>query len=195
MGLSRQLKRGLCFVISAPSGAGKTTLVDKLVAQYPNALARSISCTTRPPREGEREGIDYFFVSPETFKELLNKEAFLEHAHVFGYEYGTLKTQVENTLGLGKHVLLVIDTQGALYLKGKIEAKFVFILPPSLEVLQSRLQNRKKEDLHDLNLRLSWANREMDKAEFYDKVIVNDQLDVAYEELKEYIMTQEFNIK
>jgi guanylate kinase len=136
---------GLIFIISAPSGTGKTTLVNMLTKEFPS-IVRSISCTTRAPRPSEQEGIDYFFLSKAAFKAKIDQGDFLEHAQVFGDDYGTSQEFVKSQLARGKHVVLVIDTQGALQLKKKIERGHFYFYQPSLsyrvERADEQTQNR-----------------------------------------------------
>src|SRR3990167_2920947 len=131
------LKKGLVFVISAPAGTGKTTLVRMLRDEF-HCLIESVSFTTRKPRTSEKEGVDYFFISKEAFEQKIREGEFLEHAQVFDNYYGTSKIFVEKEREKGKHVILIIDTQGALQLMQKLDAVFIFISPPSLEELKNR---------------------------------------------------------
>lgn len=183
-------KKGQLIIVSAPAGTGKTTLVNMLKEQYPEEVTQSISCTTRPPRKGEIDGKDYVFLTEKAFEEREKQGAFLEHATVFGDKYGTSKDLVDRQREDGKDVILVIDTQGAMQLKKKIEALYIFITPPSLEVLEERLRNRKTESSETLKKRLKWARHEMDQAKYYDYTIVNDDLETAYEALKSIIIAK-----
>lgn len=184
------LKEGLVFVVSAPAGTGKTTLVRMLQKEFP-CIVGSISYTTRNPRPGEQSGVDYFFVSEKEFKEKLKEGEFLEYATVFGHSYGTSRLFVETQQRLGKHVVLVIDTQGAIQLKGRFEASFIFISPPSIQELRSRLYGRKTETDQVIEHRLSWAEKEMELARLYDYHIINENLEIAYEVLRSIIIAEE----
>lgn len=184
------LPQGLIFVISAPSGTGKTTLVDRLLSEFP-CLVRSISCTTRAPRKGEVEGKHYFFLTNEAFDAKARAGDFLEHAEVFSHSYGTSKAFVQEKQAEGKHVILIIDTQGAQQLRGKIDATFIFITPPSLTHLQERLDKRNTETPEMMNERLTWARHEIEHVPEYDYQIVNDSLDVAYTILKSILIAEE----
>lgn len=184
------MKKGELVIVSAPAGTGKTTLVQMLKKEFPNEVTQSISCTTRKPRPGEVDGRDYVFLTETAFEERVKKGEFLEHATVFGHKYGTLKDAVEAQRSDGKHVILVIDTQGAMELKKKIEALYIFITPPSIETLEERLKNRKTESPETLKKRLKWAQFEMDQAKHYDYTIVNDDLETAYEVLKNIIINR-----
>ena len=148
---------------------------------------RSISCTTRAPRGSEIDGSDYFFLSEEEFEKKSSTGEFIEEAQVYQYRYGTLKSFVEERLNQGKHVFLVIDTQGALNLKGKVDGVWVFISPPDMETLRKRLTGRGTENPEDIEKRLSWASDEIKKADEYDYTIVNDDLDTAFKEFKKII--------
>ena len=183
--------KGRLFVVSAPSGTGKSTLVEKLVREFPEAVVRSRSTTTRAPRGHEKPGVDYDFVSREEFEK---ETDFLERAEIYGNLYGTRKSVVENFLAKGKHVVLVIDTQGALHLKGKMEAVFIFISPPSFEELKRRLQARHTEDLEAVAKRLEWSKSEMTKRSQYDYNVVNDDLETAYQILKSIFIAEEHKI-
>lgn len=185
------LKKGLLFVISAPAGTGKTTLVEMLLNEFPHALAESCSCTTRRPRPGEIPKKHYEFVSKEEFEEKVVRGEFLEYAEVFGNLYGTTKEEVKRHQTQARHVILVIDTQGAKKLMGKIEATFIFILPPSEEELKKRLLKRRTESETMIAERLSWARHEMAAAPLYDYTIVNDKLLVSYEILRSILIAEE----
>lgn len=182
--------KGQLIIISAPAGTGKTTLVHMLKKAYPEQVIQSISCTTRKPRKGEIDGRDYVFLTKEAFEERIERGEFLEHAIVFGDHYGTLKEMVEAQQEGGKDVVLVIDTQGALALKKKVKATYIFIAPPSMEILEQRLKNRKTESPETLKKRLKWAKHEMDQAKHYDYTIINDDLETAYEALKSIVIAE-----
>jgi guanylate kinase len=187
------LDRGMAFVLSAPAGTGKTTLV-KMLAQEFDRVKESVSCTTREPRVGEVPGEHYHFLTEEEF---LCREAandFLESVELFGYRYGTSKLLLENLLQEGNHVILTIDTQGALKLKDSLLAKYIFLSPPSLEELRQRLINRKTETLASINRRVSWAETELALREHYDYHIVNEDLDVAYDVLRSIIIAEEHKV-
>ncbi len=180
-------KNGKLFVISGPSGSGKGTLREKALADVKN-LVYSISCTTRQPREGETDGVQYRFISREKFKEDIEKNLFLEYAHVHSDFYGTLKADVIKELNAGKNVLLEIDVQGALQVREKIsEAVLIFIAPPSIKELERRLRDRHTETEENLKLRLSNASKELALKDKYDFIIVNDDLETASRELRNLI--------
>jgi len=185
------MKKGLLFVISAPAGTGKTTLVRMLLKEFRDKVEESVSYTTRDPRLGEINGRDYHFIDQNKFEEMTCAGAFLESAKVFNHSYGTSKEAVANVQNLGKHVILVIDTQGALQLKGKIEALFIFIIPPNLKELENRLRKRSSESDEAIAHRLSWAEKEISHAKKYDYHIVNDNLDVAYDALRSILIAEE----
>lgn len=186
-----KLKTGIVFVVSAPAGTGKTTLIRMLEDEFP-CIAKSISCTTRPMRAGEIAEKDYHFISPEEFAGRLKKGEFLEHAQVFGQSYGTLKAHVEAKQQEGKHVILVIDTQGAEQLKESgYEAVFIFLRPPSLAELRARLFKRKTEATEHIEERLAWAQNELAMSRLYDYQIVNDNLHRAYEILRSILIAEE----
>lgn len=186
--------RGRVFIVSAPAGTGKTTLVQMLVKEF-SCVVSGISYTTRPMRAEEVSGIDYHFISQTEFEQKKATGDFLEYAEVFGHYYGTSKSAVEEKLCEGKHVILVIDTQGALQIRTKIPCTLIFLLPPSLEILQSRLKQRNSETPESLKTRLDWAEREMaiGKSE-YDYWIVNDSLDIAYQVLKSIVIAEEHRV-
>ncbi|MBS0629183.1 MAG: guanylate kinase [Verrucomicrobia bacterium] len=185
------LSKGFVIIMSAPAGTGKTTLARMLIDEFPS-VSESVSCTTRPMRPGEIADKDYHFMKEAEFEEKERKGEFLEHASVFGYRYGTLKEHVEKKLDQGQHVILVIDTQGALQLKKMgYKAIYIFIRPPSLAELRTRLFNRKTEEENHIEQRLTWAVHELEKATQYDYIVTNDNLHRAYEILRSILISEE----
>jgi guanylate kinase len=178
-------RKGLAIVISAPSGAGKTTLVARLREEFPN-FGYSISCTTRQPRQGEVDGEDYIFISREKFEGLKTSGYFAEWAEVYGSNlYGTPLAPVERMLGEGRDMLFDIDVQGAQQLKLSLpEAVFVFILPPDMTVLEQRLRLRGLDDEKTILSRLAHAREEIAQARWYDALVVNNDLETAYDALR-----------
>lgn len=173
--------RGLLIVLSGPSGAGKGTICSRLRAEMPN-LTYSVSMTTRQPRVGEVEGVNYFFRDKEEFEELLKEDAFLEYAKVYDNYYGTPKKHVMDLLDQGKSVLLEIDIQGAMQVKERYsDAIFIYIVPPSLTELSARLRGRATDSEEVIDKRLSFACSELALAHRYDYIVVNDDLDEATE--------------
>ena len=173
--------RGLLIVLSGPSGAGKGTICSRLRAEMPN-LTYSVSMTTRQPRVGEVEGVNYFFRDKEEFEELLKEDAFLEYAKVYDNYYGTPKKHVMDLLDQGKSVLLEIDIQGAMQVKERYsDAIFIYIVPPSLTELSARLRGRATDPEEVIDKRLSLACSELALAHRYDYIVVNDDLDEATE--------------
>jgi guanylate kinase len=167
------------LILSAPSGAGKTTIARQLLARRPD-VGYSVSCTTRAPRRGEADGRDYSFVSREEFLERRARDEFAESAEVHGHLYGTLRSEVERVLSSGRHVVMDIDVQGALQFKAAFPgAVTVFVLPPSADVLLRRLRERRTENLAQLLARLRSALDELRAVEAYGYVVVNDDLDRA----------------
>lgn len=185
---------GLVFIVSAPAGTGKTTLVRMLMKQFPDSIVSSVSYTTRPCRAGEIPGVHYHFISEEEFEDKITKNEFLEHVKLYGHHYGTAYQSVRDLQNMGKHVILVIDTQGALQLKEKISAVFVFLQPPSLEVLLERLENRCTETKDAIDERLAWAARELEMACFYDYCIINDNLNIALQVLQSIVIAEEHRV-
>ena len=174
---------GKLFVISAPSGAGKTSLVRSLLATRPNLLV-SVSHTTRKPRALELEGRDYYFVTRERFRQLVDEGAFLEHATVFGNEYGTGRAQIEDKLAAGKDVLLEIDWQGARQVRGaRPDCASIFILPPSRATLEQRLRERRTDNPETIARRLADAATDISHYDEFEYVVVNDQFERAASEL------------
>ncbi len=174
------MNKGKLIVISAPSGAGKTTLLRKVMERVEN-IAFSISHTTRSPRLGEQNGIDYHFVDRAEFEEMIEEDQFIEFAHVHDNLYGTSRQAVISQLNNGCDVILDIDVQGAKILRdsGKLEAIYVFISPPTLKELEMRLRGRGTESEERIALRLKNAELEVASAEDYEYLIINDDLDVA----------------
>ncbi len=182
--------RSCLFIVSAPSGAGKTTLCKKIISLIPN-LAFSVSYTTRQPRPGEVNNKDYTFITREQFRGMIEREEFLEWAEVHGELYGTSRDTVQKLLLSGMDVILDIDTQGALQLKKKIEeGTFIFILPPSLEILNERLKKRMTDSPEALKKRLEKAIYEIQTYKEYDYVIINDIFDDALKQLEAIIIAQ-----
>lgn len=176
-------KRGLLVVISGPSGVGKDTLIERLLELDPN-LRYSVSCTTRPPRPNEVDGVDYSFVSRERFQELINQAAFVEHASYNGNLYGTLGERVERERDAGHDVVLKIEVQGAEQIRAKTPgAIFIFVVPPSVDELVRRQIKRNTESSKDMEARRQIATREMEYASRYDHVVVNDDLEQAVAEV------------
>lgn len=179
---------GKLYIISAPSGAGKTSLVKRLTAEL-DGLAVSVSHTTRAMRSGEQNGVDYFFVSADEFKAMIERQAFLEHAQVFDNFYGTAQQTVEDNLARGLDVILEIDWQGAQQVRRMLpESLSIFILPPSVEVLRQRLQNRGQDDVEVIARRMSDAVTEMSHYPEFDYLIVNDDFATALHQLKSVII-------
>ncbi len=186
--------KGLVIILSGPAGTGKTTLVNLLKEEF-SCVVESISYTTRKPRGNETDGKEYYFISKEEFQKKIKKQEFLEYASVFEDLYGTGKKEVEQYRKKGKHVILVIDTQGAQKLKKKVDSISVFISPPSLKELQFRLHSRKSESELMIQKRLSWAKKEIACASRYDYHIINDQLDIAYQVLRAILIAEEHRVK
>jgi len=180
-------KTGKLIVISAPSGTGKTTVVKKLLEKTPNLVA-SISFTTRTRRENEKEGADYFFIDEKTFKDMIHNDDFLEHATVFGNFYGTEKKSVSQNLEKGINVILEIDWQGAQQIKNRMPScVMIFLIPPSKEVLLSRLKNRGTDSNQEIENRFNQAVEDLEQSNNFDHVLVNDQLDRVVDEIALYI--------
>ncbi len=179
-----QQNRGILFVVSGPSGSGKSSIYKKSFELLKN-IEFSVSCTTRPPRIGERNGIDYYFVSEEDFNKRLSQNEFAEHAEVHGNHYGTLKSEILTRLANGKDVLLDIDVQGARQIKELCRhdqlfqkvCVFIFVMPPSLEILEKRLRARGTETEEVLVRRLNNAREEIKMKDMYDYVLINDDLE------------------
>lgn len=189
------LKReGTLFVISAPSGTGKTTICRKLLKKH-DTLKLSVSYTTRPPRKGEKNGIDYTFVTKEKFKSMIGKGEFAEWAMVYGNFYGTSINRLKKLNKTGYDIILDIDTRGAMQLKNTYDnAVYVFILPPSIQTLKERLISRKTETADIIKNRLESAREEISYYKNYDYIVVNDILKDAYQELESIIVATKTRI-
>ncbi len=182
--------RGLLFIVSAPSGTGKTTLVERLVQILPN-LRMSRSYTSRAARPGERQGVDYTFVSRDAFQAMVDAGSFLEWADVFGNFYGTAYADVERAVAEGQDVVLVIDVQGAHQVKMRAaDHTSIFVLPPSFEVLERRLRGRSKDTEAQMQCRLATARSEASHYSGYDYVVVNDALEPTVVRLQEIIAAE-----
>jgi len=175
--------KGLIVVISAPAGAGKTTLCKRLLQSAPSFIS-SVSFTTRSPRRQEIEGVDYYFVSKEEFEKLIEKDAFVEWAEVHGHLYGTSKEFLEKNIEAGKDVVLEVDVKGGRKIKEKYpQAILIFVLPPSWEELEKRLHKRATEDEKSIKKRLETAKEEIKYLPFYDYFLVNDDINATTENL------------
>ena len=184
-------RKGMLLVISGPSGAGKGTLLERLLKDDPR-FGFSVSATTRSPRPGEIDGVHYHFLTEEAFLELVAQDAFLEHAQVHGNRYGTLVSEVRARLDRGMSCVLDIDVQGALHVMERMpECVSVFVMPPSLEELRRRLEGRGTETREQIERRMANAVGEMALAPRYEYVVINDDLDEAYAVLKAIICAEE----
>jgi guanylate kinase len=181
------MKRGRLFVVAGPSGAGKTTVIKRALDSVPMHL--SVSATTRAPRPGENDGVDYVFVDEDEFNKLIEAEALLEWEKVYGNYYGTPRAPVEQALERGEDVLLEIDVKGAISVQCTMpDAHLVFIMPPTPEALKERLQGRETDDVEEIARRLEVAPWELELGESeFDQVIVNDDLDEAVARLEEIL--------
>lgn len=183
-------KGGLVFIISAPSGTGKTTLIKKVLNELPK-LKFSISYTTRNPRENEKNGEDYYFISTEEFKEMINHDEFLEWAEVLGNLYGTSKKDLEKLNSNGFDIILDIDPKGAKKVADELKnIVLIYILPPSPKVLKERLEKRGLDSKETINFRLTCAKDEIEEAHIYHYVIVNEKIDESVEKLKSIIIAE-----
>jgi guanylate kinase len=181
------INKGKLFIISGPSGVGKSTVISRVMAMRGD-VCFSISVTTRAPRQGEKEGEDYFFVSPEQFEGMVSGGLLLEHAEYVGNRYGTPAEYVLKRMEVGLSVILDIEVKGAAAVKEKIpEAVMIFILPPGPKALEERLRSRNTDSEEKVQKRLLQAKRECEKAHLYDFIVVNDDPDVAVKELDSII--------
>lgn len=187
--------RGVLFVVSGPSGVGKSTLVKAALARIPG-LSFSVSATTRAPRPGERDGVEYHFLSPDQFAERVATDGFLEHATVYGNRYGTLRAPTEAALSRGQSLLLDIDVQGSARVRAALEgspeteAAHVFILPPTFAALEARLRGRGTEGEDAIARRMSDAAEQLRGAPTYDYLVVNDDLETAHAALQGVLLAE-----
>ncbi|MDP8299487.1 MAG: guanylate kinase [Candidatus Tantalella remota] len=183
----------IIVIVSAPSGSGKTTIVERVIEGLSN-IRRSISCTTREPREGEADGADYIFLSPEEFKSRTQAGEFLEWEENFGKSYGTFRQQVTEAIEDGSDIILSIDVKGAKRVKNEFpESISVFIMPPSRGELEERLRKRNTDREKQVSLRLKESKKEIESSDEYDYLIVNKDLDQAVRELRAVIETERKN--
>ena len=175
---------GKLFIVAAPSGAGKTSLLKKALSGMEH-IGVSVSHTTRPPRAGERDGEDYHFVKREVFAHMIERGDFLEHAKVFGHDYGTARDEVDNKLARGESMVLEIDCQGAQQVRRNHADTFsIFILPPSMAALRERLEKRDTDSPETIQHRLDIAQQEIHRHKEFDALVVNDDFDTACTQLK-----------
>lgn len=193
--VGRRAARGQLFIVSAPSGTGKTTLVERLVQCVPG-LRMSRSYTSRPARVGEQDGVDYNFITRERFELMVREGQFLEWADVFGNYYGTSAADTEAVLSRGEDVVLVIDVQGARQVRSRgIETIGVFVLPPSAAALEQRLRGRSKDSEEQIRRRLQVASTEVDEYAQYEYVVVNDEIEAAVGRLQAIVGAERARVK
>ncbi|HIW34266.1 MAG TPA: guanylate kinase [Candidatus Paenibacillus intestinavium] len=181
---------GLLIVLSGPAGVGKGTVCTALRSRMPE-LVYSVSATTRHPRPGEIDGVNYFFRTREQFLQMIDQDAMLEHAEYVGNFYGTPRDFVDETLANGKNVILEIEVQGAMKVKEKFpEAVMVFLLPPSLAELKSRITGRGTETLDTINTRMNVAVEELSLLSQYDYAVMNDEIDIACDKIRSIILAE-----
>lgn len=188
-------RRGILYIVSAPSGAGKTTLCKQILTSVP-AIWHSVSFTTRKPRPGEEHGRDYFFVDENVFQGMVARDEFLEYAHVYSHWYGTPRKPLMEKMEAGVDVLLEIDVQGAIQIKKSFDdAVYIFILPPSLDVLRARLQNRKSDSHEEIVRRLRKVKEEIWCFGEYDYIVRNDDLTRSLPDLQSIVLAERLRTK
>ncbi len=191
----KQKNKGILTVVSGFSGAGKGTIMKELLKRHPDTYALSISATTRNPRPGETDGVEYFFRTREEFEQMIAEDALIEYAQYVGNYYGTPKAYVEEQLLAGKNVILEIEIQGALKVKEKFpDTLLLFVTPPSAEELKNRLVGRGTETLDVVMSRLNRANEEAEGIEQYDYLVINDVLEDAVEEVHQIIQNEHYRV-
>lgn len=184
------MKTGKLIIISAPSGTGKSTIINRIIDDEELKLEFSVSATTRPPREGEENGVEYYFMTPEQFRQEIEDDAFAEYQEVYeGRYYGTLKREIERINANGKNVILDLDVLGGINVKKLYgdHALSIFIAPPSLAILRNRLVSRATDSMEDINNRLNKAEFEIEHSVYFDKQVINDVLDDAVEQVRKLI--------
>lgn len=178
---------GKIFVLSAPSGAGKTTIIKSIIKSFPE-LVFSVSATTRKKRDGEIDGVDYFFLSEEDFKRKIENDEFIEWEKVYDYYYGTLKSFVRDCVENGKSILLELDVKGGIHIKEIFpDSIIIFIAPPDIEELKNRLRKRNTETEHDFEMRIARAEMELGMKDKFDYIVINSILEKAIFEVEEII--------
>jgi guanylate kinase len=188
-------RRGLLFIVSAPSGTGKTTLVERLVKETPG-LRMSRSYTSRAARSGERHGVDYNFITRQEFDAMVREGAFLEWADIYGNLYGTATADTEHCLAGGEDLVLVIDVQGARQVRSRgLENIGIFVLPPSAAVLESRLRGRSKDTEEQIHRRLEVACREVEDFATYDYVVINDEVEACVDRLRSIVVAERARVR
>jgi len=193
--LKKASKKGSIIVISAPSGAGKSSICNALTGSD-SGMVNSVSCTTRAPRDGERDGADYFFIGESEFKRMIKGKKFAEWAKVHGNYYGTPKSFLEKTVKAGKDVLLDIDVQGGISIKKQYaDACMIFIMTPDLKTLKQRLIARNKDSRQTIKMRLENARKELTYLKKYEYLVINDKLDEAVDEVRTIIKSQKYKIE
>ena len=187
-------EKGQIFVITAPSGAGKTTIIKNILEKDVGEIGYSISHTTRKPRKGESHGLHYYFVDRENFEKMIDAHEFIEWAVVYDYLYGTSVSSVNRELYSGKDLLMDVDIQGSQEIKRQFpDSLSIFILPPSLDILKERIQKRSPNDKMNTDLRLKKAAEEIQRCRDYDFIIINDDLKKAIKEIEAIIVAQRAN--
>lgn len=188
------MKKGILFVVSAPAGCGKGTILERVLKN--KKYYYSVSATTRKPRPNEKDGVNYRFLDKAEFETLIEKQEFLEYAQYCDNYYGTLKAPIEENLLQGKHVILEIEVQGAMKVRAiRPDAKFIFIAPPSFETLRQRLEHRGTETPEVIEKRVNAAKRELALKEQYDYCIVNDVLEEAVKDFRSIVRAEELKVQ
>lgn len=185
------MQTGKLIIFSAPSGSGKTTIVRHLLKKFPDQIEFSISATSRPKRGTEENGKDYYYLTPEEFKKKIEEKAFLEWEEVYaGTHYGTLKSEVERIWAKGKHVIFDIDVEGGLNLKNQFgdKALAVFVMPPSIKILEERLNSRSTDSPESIARRVAKAEKEIKTAELFDTFILNEVLEEAFVKAEKVVL-------
>ncbi len=195
MNIEEYRREGIFFVITGPSGAGKTTIMET-VLDSDNRLSYSVSHTTREKRKGETDGEDYHFIEVDEFKEMKQSREFVEWAEIYGDYYGTSKAEIDRIEGNGRDPFLDIDVQGAAQIRRnpEVNAVFLFVAPPSIEELRRRIENRGTESEETLNKRIRVARKELDRIREFDYLIVNEELDRAITDLRAIIRAERLKV-